>query len=125
CASRAFAPPPTLPAKRWSGKWPISSASPANNFRDQAGRKLVRRTLLCVLASFILTFVILAWLLFIPLGSTIPFIMLFPAFVVTSKLVGRILGSSDGGPSNFVAAVLASSVFNVIFYAAVFFLLSK
>ena len=85
----------------------------------------MRPTLLCVLASFILTFIILVWLLFIPLGSTIPFTMLFPAFVVTSKLFGRILGASDSGPSNFVAAVLASSVLNVIFYAAVFFLLSK
>src|SRR5205807_9945441 len=31
CASRAFAPPPTPPARKWSAKWPTSSASPASN----------------------------------------------------------------------------------------------
>src|SRR5215472_1144066 len=30
CASRAFVPLPTPPARKWSARWPTSSASPAN-----------------------------------------------------------------------------------------------
>src|SRR6266849_5234439 len=41
CAFRVFAPPPTPPARKWSAKWPTSSASPVNSSQSTVqSRKL-------------------------------------------------------------------------------------
>jgi hypothetical protein len=85
----------------------------------------MRPLLVCLTASFILTLVVAGWLLFVPAGSDVAFVLLFPALWLTSSTVGPNLGTSDSGPTNFIVLVLASSVLNVALYATVFFLLFK
>src|SRR6267143_375850 len=46
CAFKVFAPPPTPPARKWSAKWPTSSASPASSsafqMRNQSSADQIR-----------------------------------------------------------------------------------
>jgi len=85
----------------------------------------MRPLLFCLIASFILTLVVAGWLLFVPTGSDVAFVLLFPALWLTSSTVGPILATSDSGPANFVVLVLASSALNIALYATVFFLFFK
>jgi|SRR5213082_1520720 len=85
----------------------------------------MRLLLRCLIVSFILTLVIAGWILFVPLGSGIAFALLFPAFWLTSTVIGPAIATSDSGPTNFIAVVLVSSMLNVVLYAGLFFALFK
>jgi uncharacterized membrane protein HdeD (DUF308 family) len=85
----------------------------------------MRILLRCALASFVLTIVFAAWILFIPTGSKIAFALLLPSFWLTSTMFGSIFSVSDSGPANFIVLVLASSILNVVLYTAAFFLLFR
>ena len=85
----------------------------------------MRLLLSSLIASFVLTITVTGWILFIPKGSGIAFALLLPAFWLTSAVIGPILATSDSGPANFIALILASSVLNIALYAGFFFALSK
>gem|GEM_PF-6481329 len=84
----------------------------------------MRIWLRCLLASFALTCAAIAWILFVPLGSDVAFAFVSPSFWLTHALFGSILQTSTG-PNNFIVTRLASALFNVALYAAVFFLLFR
>src|SRR5437762_595766 len=70
----------------------------------------MRLVLRCLIGSFILTLVISGWILFVPPGSGIAFALLFPAFWLTSTVMGPTIATSESGPTNFITVVLASSI---------------
>ena len=57
--------------------------------------------------------------------SSASFFLLLPAIWLTTAILGPAIATSDSGPVNFIAIVLASSILNVVFYAAAFYLFSK
>jgi uncharacterized membrane protein HdeD (DUF308 family) len=83
----------------------------------------MRPFLFCVAASFLLTLVAAAWLLFIPVDSSLAYAVLFPALLLTSTIAGPLLAISDSSRTNFIVLVLASSFLNVVLYTSVFFTL--
>jgi hypothetical protein len=87
----------------------------------------MRLPLRCVILSTIFTFVLVVLLLFTAFGkaSSASFFLLLPAIWLTSTIVGPAVATSDSGPVNFIAIVLASSVINIILYAAAFFTFGK
>jgi hypothetical protein len=58
-------------------------------------------------------------------ASSAALVLLMPAVWLTSAVLGPVIATSDSGPVNFVAIVLASSVLNIVFYGSAFFVLSK
>src|SRR5207249_7277199 len=70
----------------------------------------MRLVLRCLIGSFSLTLVISGWILFVPPGSGIAFALLFPAFWLTSTVMGPTIATSESGPTNFITVVLASSI---------------
>src|SRR5712664_938806 len=57
CGSRAFAPPPTPPARKWPRKWPTSSASPGNShslsIRDRTGEPMQKKLSYMIFISLV------------------------------------------------------------------------
>ena len=85
----------------------------------------MKRLLVLLAASFILTLALAGWILFIPTGSEVAFALMFPAIWLIGTFFGSFIATSDSGPSNFVALVLASTFLNVVIYATIFLALLK
>jgi hypothetical protein len=85
-------------------------------------RRLALRCLLCSIAFNLL---IAAWILFIPAGSSIAFVVMFPALWLTSTLFANNVATSDSGPENLIRLVLAGSLVSIVMYSILFFLCAK
>jgi hypothetical protein len=87
-------------------------------------QSLERRLLLkCLAYSTALTLLIASLLL--TRGLTVAFVLLFPAFWLTSTILGPNIATSDSGPENLIRMIFASCVLNIIAYTTIFFLIFR
>jgi len=71
---------------------------------------------------------VLTVLMFSPIGpgsAAAAFWLLFPAVWFTNATIAPLITTSDTGLEHLVTVVLTSSLLNILFYATIFFALSK
>jgi hypothetical protein len=87
-------------------------------------RSLERRILLkCLAYSTALTLLIASLLL--TKAFTVAFVLLFPAFWLTSTILAPNIATSDSGPENLIRMIFASSLLNIALYTAIFFVIFR
>jgi hypothetical protein len=80
-----------------------------------------------VICGAICTLVLTA-LMFSPVGQSlaaVAFWLLFPAVWLTNATIAPLITTSDTGLEHLITVVLTSSLLNILFYAAIFFALTK
>jgi len=74
-----------------------------------------------VIAGVLLTAVFAGWLLFVPAGSKVLYILLLPGMAVTAAVLAPVMPVSNSGATNFIILILTGSLLNACVFAALVF----
>ena len=74
-----------------------------------------------VTAGVLLTAVFAGWLLFVPAGSKVLYILLLPGMAVTAAVLAPVMPISTSGATNFIILIFTGSILNACLYATLVF----